>query len=189
MSDLGFGSPTGGDPPYDWGFGSPTPSDFDGTEGVDSGWGSPSALVAAAVRDGVVVYGHEGGDLVQILAEWPSAGPFRLRLQAVDGTLYPSATGWAYSGRAGQGPDVYPEAAGSMLSFRLPRVPPGLYTLRVHWGSGFGLSADVTQRIRVVYSARHMADWRMRANMHRLYRAAGPRSPGADKPLVMPEGG
>jgi hypothetical protein len=198
MSNRGDGSPSGlGDAPVDWGDGSPTPASWD-ADSADLGDGSPSAFGLVAELVGGRVFRDDGGEIVELRAEWPTVGPFRVRLYDVEGAAVPSDV-YLHSGVPGQGALAYANAARDTLRCVLPPAPPGIYTIRIEWqpvinlfgkpeptSLGWTQSTDVATTIRLATRYRRPQTWRMRSllppEVHRG--ATGPRSHRTERLLV-----
>lgn len=184
MPDWGYGSPTSATgatgTQLDSGYGSPLAA---GTG--DTGYGSPwSALVASALKlnsaDGK--FPDEGGVLASVVADWPVAGPFRVRLYDQAGVAYPNSD-YCHSGLVGGGRQMSIPAAGlDEVKFVVPPLPVGLYDIRVDFGPGFGASATLLQALLVVTRGRVRNTFDIRGRMPPLYRT-GPAVSSID-PLL-----
>ncbi len=137
--DAGSGSAV---PPLDSGAGSPTP----GVLG-DTGAGSPTAFTALAMvlrrpfsreaaPDFDPAYPEDGGSLVEVAADWPSGGPFLVRLRDALGNYHPAVDQGCSSAVPGQGDACYANASWRYLRFALPRLRRGTYDLVVSWDEG-----------------------------------------------------
>jgi len=193
MGERGFGSPTligGVDPDpgsYDWGFGSPTPAAWDDTE-YDTGFGSPrieliveQVAVIMPVTE-VPWMPDDGGVVVTVMAQWPSKGPFRVRLRDQSNVAYPLAGGYVHSGNVNTGFDIYvaDTSAPDELRFVLPPLPVGLYDIEFLWGIGLGTSAIATKLLDVVFRNRSMPTYRIRGRFPQEWKT-GPISPKRDE--------
>jgi hypothetical protein len=198
---LGFGSPD--DLGYDWGFGDvPVENPI---VVIDWGFGDVPPEPLEPLEITVDRYPDDGGELVSIAADWPVVGPFHVQLiQSFTDQVYPDvgdapgtfaplllsgdnkviARGspyWCYTGIKPKLPGDDPAATLSdgLLTFVLPVVPPGLYDVKVSWGSQiypppaessdplilahvFHSDLVIDQAIRVVYRNRSLEQWRMR---------------------------
>jgi hypothetical protein len=183
--------------PFDWGDGSPTPSSWDATT-TDAGDGSPSVFgLAVEVIGGHRVYRDDGGEIVELLAEWPGAGPYRVSLVDVEGARVPS-DGYCYGLVAGSGQVAYANRALDTLRVALPPGPPGIYIVRVEWQPGIALSgrpapstldwtesAEAVTPIRLAARYRQPQTWSLRSLLPpEVYRAAGPRGHRTEPLLV-----
>ena len=156
----GYGDPAGKTPTattpatatawFGWGWGDPDPDTlhaaassgltWDGTEtewgyGDEGQLGSAHVLVVSRQRQP-----DNGGVIVELRAEWPSIGPWRIRLvQRFTGVTFDAVN----SPQPGKGTDVETnrvevEEAGALvtkpgtrLRFVLPPLPPGAYNVRI----------------------------------------------------------
>lgn len=163
----GYGDPAGETPTattpatattwFGWGWGDPDPDTlhaaassgltWSGAE-IEWGYGDEAYLEAAHI---LVVSSQrqpdDGGEIVELRAEWPSIGPWRIRLvQRFTGATFPQADApslYVNSPQPGQGIDVETnrvevEEAGELvtkpgtrLRFVLPPLPPGAYSVRI----------------------------------------------------------
>ncbi len=157
--DAGSGSKI---PPNDSGAGSPTP----GISG-DTGAGSPTAYSSSSGPQlGIVpkskpfgseeeaarlgndaAYSEDGGALVELVADWPTAGPFGVRLRDATGALFPGADLPCLAGIPGDGRDVFANASQRYIRFALPKLKRGTYDIIVSWEGG---STVTESALRVV---------------------------------------
>jgi len=149
LNSTGFGHPAIGQMAQ----GSPNPPSFV--------WNNvkimSTADVAAALRDnnwqGMLdnEYGDMGGNLVWLYAPlpgFPIRGPYEVRLVDADGNYWPDAneTG-CYSALAGFGDDCEANRSREFLAFTLPKVPQGLYGVRLTWGLN---SIELAEQILII---------------------------------------
>lgn len=199
MADRGDGSLSSlSGSPFDWGDGSPTPSSWDETT-TDAGDGSPSRYgVAVEVIGGRRVFRADGGEIVELLAEWPTIGPYRVSLIDVEGASLPSV-GYCHGAVHGHGQLAYANRARDTVRFVMPRGPAGIYIIRVEWqpiialtgrpapsAVGWTESAEATARVRLATQWRQPQTWAVRDRLPpEVYRATGPRSHRTEPPLVV----
>lgn len=143
----GYGSPTPAAGAFDSGYGSPS-----GTF-LDSGYGSPSSASEAlslALQPYSEAFPDDGGEVVTLLGVFTvTPGPYYVRLIGQDGTYFPSAGGYCYSGVKGLTDACYPDKAAETMTFVLPPMPPGLYDVEVSYGPTKGTKAILTGALPV----------------------------------------
>lgn len=83
--------------------------------------------------------GDLGGNLIILYspnAGFPIRGPYDVRLIAPGGEVFPSESEpGCYSAIAGFGDDCATNVSREFLFFTLPKVPQGVYSIRIRWGS------------------------------------------------------
>jgi hypothetical protein len=147
-SDAGAGSPLGAS--GDMGFGSPLAFSSDGPQ-LAITLRPPFTSRADLERRGFeAVYPEDGGELVELMAAWPIAGPYRVQLRDAAGALFPAADQGCLAGLRGRGDHLYANTSGDFLRFAMPRLRQGTYDLVVMWE---GSTTIKTSALRVV--ARH----------------------------------
>lgn len=171
MADAGSHSPStlSGDSELD--AGAHSPSTLSGETLFDNGAHSPSRLVGsigafvvpAALSPGTAgnTVPDDGGEIVEVGGSWPSKGPYRVRLVAADGSLFPY-DGYCYSGKVGQASDCYTDQIQARLRFVTPPAPAGMYDLRIDYGAAFGTTLTVAAAIRVLPRTWDRATFRLR---------------------------
>jgi hypothetical protein len=95
-----------------------------------------------------VEYSQQGGaliDLVSTLAPWPE-GVYRVRLTSVLGQTFPQVFPNAHSGIEGKNDEIVPIYS-SVLRFAMPRVPLGVYSIKILYESSV---MEIPDAIRAV---------------------------------------
>lgn len=155
----------------DYGFGSP--SNLGAGAGGDQGFGSfdlvPQGINPQPPSLDHRYYPDDGGEIVRIVGDWPSRGPYRIRLTDDGGaTLHPLGLVGCYSGVIGQGASCYTDRFQRVLPFVLPPLPgpyPRAYDIWVDRGDLGGgilirkiisgeLSVYVRTQAEEIYSVR-----------------------------------
>lgn len=191
MKEHGYGSPDtiGGIDPevgeYDLGYGSP--DTYAGSGTLDTGYGSPFLVFAAesaTIEVATQQINDDGGAIVDILADWPTKGPYRVRLLDPNLLPYPSV-GFCYSGVPGQGSSLWLRVGGyDNLRFVAPPAPPGVYALEVNYGAGFLQQTIISAAISIITRNRSDEVYAMRRRLPDPY-LTGPATSRADS-LVWP---
>jgi len=210
--DYGFGDVPPDDPivVIDWGFGDVPPEPLE-----------PVVVTLDELPD-------DGGEIIVISADWPIVGPYHVQLiQHFTEQTFPDvgdAPGayapvlltelnkvmprgspyWCYTGikpvLPGDVPGVY--MSDGSLAFVLPVVPPGLYDIKVSWGTQkypppedsadsavvahvFHSSITISQALRIIYRNRSMEQWRIRRRFP-MHFATGAKAAGAEELLEGP---
>jgi hypothetical protein len=127
--------------PLDGGFGSPHV--IAAAISVDRGFGSvrwvPDQIEVVPPRFQFSGYPDEGGVLVRLMAAFPTAGPYKVRLTSDGGaTMHPVGKAGCYSGILGQGALCYTSPSKRLLIFVLPPLPIGSYDVVVDAIGGQG---------------------------------------------------
>jgi len=185
MPEWGFGSPSSipgsSQTVHDWGFGSPTPALLDASR-IDTGFGSPFGSEVAPqvdLADGQAIP-DDGGTVINLTANWMEEGPYSVRLLDAESTLFPVATD-CYSAVPGQGNVCYTDAAKGVLKFSTPRLPVGIYSIRLQWGAGNEVT--LSNALTVVRRNRSINTVRIRTRYPKVY-VTGPRSIRGEKVLT-----
>lgn len=150
---------------FGWGFGDPVPATIDPL-GLDWGFGDPpspvlalSLLPATANRQ----YGDDGGDLITMIAAWPTTGPYRVTLRETFTLVsWPDGLG-CYSAQAGKGVLAETDVNKKRLAVAMPTVPPGTYDLVVAYGPAYGTKIELLKAIKVVWRGRSREQWALRS--------------------------
>lgn len=176
---MSFGDPSADDgAPEGGGFGAPTAAD--GSPVGDS-FGAKSDVLSPVYlfeSDGLNVVGDGGGEIVFIkFSQFPTDlnQVYRVKLRNnVTSALYPADSG-CFSGYPGQGNDVRSSFGGRVLSFSMPRVPVGEYTIRyapVPEGGGepfASLLTDIDGTLKVIRRLRSPASLDLKSRLPELF--------------------
>jgi hypothetical protein len=87
---------------------------------------------ATSRQSSPVEYSQQGGaliDVVSTISPWP-AGTYKIRVASVLGQTFPQVFPNAHSGIEGKNDEIVPIHA-SVLRFAMPRVPLGVYSIRI----------------------------------------------------------
>lgn len=96
-----------------------------------------------------LMYPQQGGPLIDLVstgAPWP-AGDYNIQLVSVLGAEYPNLTDGASAAIEGRRSRVSPIFGNTVLRFAMPRVPIGVFDIRVRHD---GMTMDIQQAIRSV---------------------------------------
>lgn len=163
----GYGDPEAGG----LGYGDPDPD----APLLEEGYGDPyGALSVRVLSTGDLP--HQGG------APFEMGGLIPLHLAPYRAAITRADTGeqvFFYSGRAGQGADIYPER-GRLKCFS-PRAAAGTYTLALFYGPGFTSRLDLVGAVTVAPTARLRPRYALARAFPSLY-ATGPRAL-TDRPI------
>lgn len=188
----GFGSYSAlSTPGADTGFGAPTNTDHPGARGFGSPGILPHGLGIMFAGLEYDAYPDDGGEVVRLIGDWPSRGPYRVRVQlTAGGVLEPEGKPGCYSGLIGQGHLCYTDPLRQVLSFILPPLEPGEYTVHVYAGESAALGATVSVGGLTVVRRLHADEiYRARAVFPpTTYPAAGPRDWGLEDASLIPGG-
>lgn len=163
----GYGDPDAGG----LGYGDPEPV----TPLLEEGYGDPYApLLIELLSAGDLP--HQGGAPLELGGLIPlHLAPYRAAITRAD-------TGeqvFFYSGRAGQGADLYPRR--DRLTAFSPRAAAGVYTLRLFYGPGFTSRLDLVDALSIAPTARLRPRYALARAFPSLY-ATGPRAL-TDRPI------
>ena len=201
----GYGEPAGSSPAavahdggtltttrtwFGWGWGDPDPDTLHtaaasgltwaGTE-TDWSYGDPATLES----DHILWMSSqrmpdEGGEIVELQAEWTETGPWRIRLiQAFTGAVF----GYANSPQPGDGIDCYTDTIeveelgslvtkpGARLRFVLPPLPTGAYDVQIESASPalLGSALLLENAVEVVYRSRALQTYAYRRRFPKPY--------------------
>lgn len=170
VTPLGYGSPSSTDEDpglvitaYDAGYGSPDTLDEAGAIDMtetwgDSGYGSPLWILDLAVTP--ITAADNGGHILTITTiEWPYTGDHNVTLIDQQGEEYP-----CYGLILGEGDSAAVcRPSGSKLRCATPRLPVGIYTVRVEWLDDTLSTIDMVDALEIVYRQRFPAVYELRS--------------------------
>ena len=190
---YGFGDPSGQHPDsslgpagaelpvsvdhFGWGFGDPVPKPWSGSD-LDWGFGDPATLLSDHVLwVSPKELPDDGGEIVMLVAEWPSVGPYTVRcVQSHTGQLFPEADAplpFCNSPTPGNGERCYTNVIeeviggvivptpGTTLRFVLPVLPPGRYDVQITPPGGLA-PILLTGAMEVIWRGRAMEVYAIR---------------------------
>jgi len=178
-----FPPPTAGALEYDYGFGDPSAIFIQANmpDYLDCGYGSKFTVLNMVLPDGLEVVRNDGGQIVDLISDWPTEGPFRVELIASNGTA-----STCYGVQIGPGEDAWmcaTDATLDKLRFATPPMAVGTYDLSVSWELG-SQESILTAAVEVVVRPLYRQTYSFRGLFPvEPYGAAGPRNI-LDEPLM-----
>lgn len=203
---MGYGEPTAivgaPEPPayFGWGWGDPDPDTlhaaassgltWSGTE-IEWGYGDPAVLSASWISWlSPDEQPDDGGEIVELQAEWPEIGPWRITLEHhFTGAAFPPATAPQIACQSpvpGFGTDCYTnvvtveiagtlvEEPGTKLRVALPVLPPGVYDVHIRPANSIVPPIVLAGAFRVIRRGRAMEVYSLRRRFPAFWQL-GPR--------------